>query len=413
MTIWILMVLLMASASLAAWRQGAIRAAFAFVSILFAALLAVPLGKLICPLLLHVGVANPLAAWALAPVIAFIVVCIPFRVGGHYVNVRAEHFYKYKAGELRLALFDRLNSRLGICIGLLNGAIYFTLISFYIFNFSYWTTQVVRDPSNPGDQALPIRIVNSLGTGLQSSGFARTASAVATLPPHFYKLGDLTGLLMQNPQLAPRVADYPAFVSLWHRGDMQSLISDPTLTNALAAGASLNEIFNDSTVVQVLLPNKDLCQVLLKTVLDNYNDLNDYLNTGKSAKYGNEPILGDWTFNMGVTLAWMRQEQPKMSATEMRGLRALWSAAYAQTTVEATADNQVYVKGFPKFNLGGQGGQAPFQAEDWNGDWSHEGSNYTVHISLSGQDKFLTGTTDGIRLRLKDGHNLLIFDHVE
>jgi len=412
MTIWILAVLLMASVSLAGWRQGAIRAAFAFFAILLAALLAGPIGRLIHPLLPHLGLSNPILAWALSPVIGFIIATIPLRIASHFVHVRVEQFYKYKAGDLRLALWERMNSRLGICLGILNGSLYFLLLSFYVFNLTYWTTQVVPPASRSDGLPLPIRLVNSLGEGLQSSGFARTASGVGTLSPDYYKLADLTGLLSQNPQLGARVADYPGFTSLWHRGDMQSLISDPTITNSLATGTSLSQILSNPTIEQVLVPNKELTKLLLDTILNNYGDFVDYLNTGKSAKYGNEPILGEWTFNVGVTLAWLRQEKPKMGAAEMRAMRSLWSAAYASTTVQLTGDNQVFVTGLPKFNAGGKGSDL-YTGENWNGDWSHDGSNYTIHLNLNGQDKFLTGTTDGIRLRVKDGHNLLIFDHVE
>jgi hypothetical protein len=411
MTIWILAVLVMAAVSLAAWRQGAIRAAFAFVGIIFAALLAGPLGRLFHPLLPHLG-ANPITAWALAPVVGFIVASIPLKVVGHLVHNRVEHFYKYNAGELRLALWIRLNTRLGICLGVLNGLVYFILISFFVFNISYWTAQAVHDPSSPSDQPLPVRIVNYLGEGLQSTGFAKTASAVGTLDPMFYKLADLSGLLLQNPQLAPRVAAYPGFTSLWHRSDMQSLVTDSTVTNAMASGASLSEIMGSGSV-KGLIADKDLSKSLQTTLETNLVDLTAYLNTGKSAKYGNEVLVGNWEFNPGVTLAWLRQDQPKMGANEMRGMRALWSAAYAQTTLEVTGDNQIFVKSLPKFVVPTQANQPPFQGEDWQGDWSREGTNYTLHISLNGQDKFLTGTTDGLRLRLKDGHNLLVFDHVD
>ena len=412
MTIWILAVLLMASVSLAGWRQGAIRTAFAFGGILFAALLAAPLGRLVHPLLPHLGVANPITAWALAPIIGFIVASIPLKVAGHYVHNRVEHFYKYNAGELRQALWERLNTRLGICLGILNGAIYFILLSFFIYNLTYWTTQTVRDPSNPSDQSAVVRLVNSLGDGLQSSGFARTAAAIGTLPPVFYQRADLAGLLIQNPQLAPRVADYPGFTSLWHRVSMQSLVADTTLTNALASGASLNEIMHIPSV-QGLIADKELTKTIQDTVESNLDDFIEYLNSGKSAKYGNEPIIGAWEFNAGVTLAWLRQDQPKMAANDMRALRALWSAAYAPTKLEMTGDNQLYITGWPKFVAAAGANQPPFQGEDWKGDWSHEGTNYTLHVTLSGQDKFLTASTDGLRLRVKEGHNLLIFDHVD
>ena len=62
MTIWILAVLIMVSVALAGWRQGAIRAAFSFVGILVAALLAVPVGRIFQPLLPHLGAGNPVLA---------------------------------------------------------------------------------------------------------------------------------------------------------------------------------------------------------------------------------------------------------------------------------------------------------------------------------------------------------------
>ncbi len=402
----------MTAAALAGWRQGAIRASFSFVSIFFAALLAVPLGRLLHPLLPHLGASNPLTAWALAPVAGFIVASIPFAVGAQYVHHRVEHFYKYKAGDLREALWKRLNTRLGICLGVLNGAAYFVLLSFFIFNFAYWTTQVTKDPNDVSGQPMSLRLVSNLGKGLQSSGFSKTANAVGTLPANYYQLADFAGLLAQNPQLGSRLADYPGLVSLWRRDDMQPLVTDATLTNALVAGASLGDLANDPSVLS-LMANKDLTKVIEDSVLTNLADLTNYLNTGKSAKYDGEPTLGHWQFNASVTLAWLRQEQPKMSANDMRSVRALWSQAYAQTTLFFTADSQIFIQGWPKFVTPTQQNQPPFQPEDGKGDWSRDGTNYSLHVTINGQDKYLNATTDGLRLRIKDGRNLLVFDHID
>ena len=402
----------MASVSLAGWRQGAIRAAFAFVGILFAALLAVPLSRLFHPLLPHIGVSNPITAWAVAPIIGFAVASIPLKVVGHLVHRRADHHYRYHASELQLALFSRIVSRAGICIGLLNGAIYFILLSFFVFNISYWTTQATANPTDTTSQPAAIRLMNSLGDGLQSSGFSKTASGVGTLPPTFYKLADLTGLLMQNAQLGPRFAAYPGLTSLWHADFMQSIVMDSTVTNALAAGSPLTDIINAASM-QALLANKDLSRAVTETVTTNLDDLMTYLNTGKSPKYGGEPIIGSWEFNPNVTLAWFRQENPKVNANEMRATRALWTEAYGPTTLLMTGDNQIYVKGLPKFGPPAQANQPPFQGEDWKGDWSRDGTNYTLHIALNGQDKYLSGATDGLRLRIKDGPKMLVFDHAD
>ena len=322
------------------------------------------------------------------------------------VHNRVEHFYKYAAGDLRLALFTRLNSRLGICVGVMNGVAYFVLISFFVFNLTYWTTQA---SAGSAEQPLTVRMVNSLGDGLESSGFSKTASAVGKLPPMYYKLADLSGLLVQNPELGPRLAEYPGFTSLWHRDDMQQLVTDPIITNALAFGASLGEIAK-APAMQAFLQSKDLTKMVLGLVETNLDDLTTYLKTGQSAKYGNEPILGNWQFNPATTLAWLRQEQPKMGADEMAAVRALWTPAYGPATFLLTGDNQIFVKNFPKFIAKPDQNQPPFQPQDWQGDWSKDGSNYTLHISYNGEDKYLVGDTDGLRLRVKDGRTVLIFD---
>ena len=290
----------------------------------------------------------------------------------------------------------------------MNGAAYFVLTSFFIFNLAYWTTQTAATAAS---QPLPVRLINRLGEDLQATGFDRTASGVGTLSPTFYQLADLSGLLMQNPQLGARVADYPGLTSVWQRDDLQGLVNDPTLTNAPASGASLGEIAR-APAVQELLANKALSKQLWDVLMTNLDDFSGYLRTGKSAKYAGKKNLGTWVFNAGVTLAWLRQEQPKMSASEMRGIRAWMPAAYAQTQVLMTGDNQIFLKSLPHVKT--EAGQPPTtEFENWKGDWSLDGTNYTLHVSLNGQDKFMSATTDGLRLTIRDGKTLLIFDHAD
>jgi hypothetical protein len=407
MSIWILAVVIMILTALAGWRLGAIRAAISFVGILFAALLAVPVGKLVQPLLPHLGAGNPIYAWALAPVVGFILVSIVFKVIGQPVHGRVEHFYKYKAGDLRLALWTRMNSRLGICVGLLNGALYFVLISFLIFNLTYWTTQVAVAPNQP----LVIRVVNQLGNDLQATHLTRMANAVGKLPPDYYQFADLSGFLMQNPQVGPRLVEYPALTSLWQRSDFQALVTDSTLTNALASGATLGELLNDANV-RAFLESKEQTKLVTGILQTNLDDLTIYLQTGKSPKYDGEKIIGEWEFNPAVTIAWMRQSNPKIPASEMRSARAWMTQAYAQTRVLATGDNQVFIKSLPHIKIAA-GQPATTEQNDWTGDWSEDGTNYDVHVSFNGEDKFMTASAEDLRLSIKDGKNLLIFDRAD
>lgn len=408
MSIWILAIVVMISTALTGWRLGAIRAAISFVGILFAALLAVPVGKLVHPLLAHSGASNPIIAWALAPVVGFILVSIVFKIIGQPVHGKVEHFYKYQAGDLRLTLFERVNARLGICVGLLNGALYFVLIIFLVFNLTYWTTQTAVGANQP----LVIRLVNQLGKDLQGAKLARTATAVGTLPPTYYQFADLSGFIMQNPQVGPRLAEYPALTSLWERDDFQALTTDSTLTNALTAGATLGELLSNPNV-RAFLENKEQTKLVTDILQTNLDDLTVYLQTGKSSKYDGQKIIGRWEFNPAVTIAWIRQNNPKIPASQMRVIRYQIAQAYAPTRVLVTGDNQMFAKTWPKFAAQPQPGQPAYTSENWKGDWAANGANYDLHLTLNGEEKFLTATAEELRLTVKDGKNLLVFDRAD
>ena len=172
-------------------------------------------------------------------------------------------------------------------------SIYFVLISFVVFNLSYWTTQM-----SPADKQPPlIKFVNQLGSDLQSTGLAKTACAVKKLPEMYYKLADFSGQILQNPQAGQRLAKYPALTSLWERDDMQAMMQSPTLTNAINNGASLGEIMNEPSV-RGFLANKELTDLVWGILQTNIDDLSAYLETGKSAKYDGEKILGTWDFDV-------------------------------------------------------------------------------------------------------------------
>ena len=113
------------------------------------ALLAGPLGKLIKPLLVMFGLKTPPLAWVLAPLVVFVLISIIFKVAAHMVHQKVDVHFKYHAGDLRLALWERLSRRLGLCLGLVNGALYLILLSFVIYAFSYWTFQMATSDEDP------------------------------------------------------------------------------------------------------------------------------------------------------------------------------------------------------------------------------------------------------------------------
>ena len=405
MTIWILALALMAAGAGSGHRLGAIRAAFSFVGIWAGILLALPIGRFLQSLLAETGAGNPLLAWVLAPLTGFVIVSIAFKIAAAGVHRKVEMFYRYRAGERRQKLWERLNAQLGLCLGLANGAMYLVLCSFLIFNLTYWTTQMAAAKEQP----ILIKLVNRLGNDLQNTGVAKTVGVVGTLPKTYYQLADLSGLLLQNPQVGPRLAKYPALTSLWERDDMQALMQSPTVTNALASGASLGDIIHDPAV-QKFFASQTQTHLILEILQTNLDDLYTYLETGKSVKYDSEKILGQWEFNAAVTTALIRQSRPQMTANETRTAIASLSKAYSQTRLLFTGDNKLFIKNLPKFKT--EAGQPPtIELINWKGGWSHGDAGYALHATAGADEKKWSAMLEDSRLTITDGNNRLIFDH--
>ena len=406
MTIWILALILLASTAGLGLRQGVIRAAFSFVGIVAAMVFAGPLGKLLRPLFQHVGIENPVLIWLIAPFAAFVIILILFKVAGFFVQRNVDLFYKYKAGDLRLALWDRLNPRLGLCVGLLNGIAYFILVSFVIYNFSYMTVQIA--PSD--NETRTIKFINRLGHDLEATGLAKVARSVFVMPDMYYKSADLAGLLCQNPQLSSRLATYPAFLSLAERDDFKQLGQDNDFQNAWKNLAPITQLLNNPRV-KAMLKNNDLTATIFSIVQRDWDDLNGYLKTGKSPKYDSEKILGRWDFNVSVTITMLRQARPNIQLNTLRAARVWMTEAYADTTFVAGADRQAFLKNLPHLIIQPNDQPPTMEKNTWQGQWKNNGTNYDLSLGNNGQSKLMTAHTDGMRLTIKSGKDpALVFD---
>ena len=405
MTIWILTLLVVGGTVGLGWRQGVIRASFSFVGIIMATLLAALLGRLIKPLLHHVGLPNETMAWMVAPIVGFLIVLTVFKMMGNYFHRQSEVHHKHKVSELELSIWTRLNHRLGLCVGVLNGTAYMVLLAFIIFNLGFWTVQVASSETEP----VTTRVLNNLAKDGQTTGLNKVAPSVGVLPADYYRLANLAGLLAQNPDLSARMARYPMFLSLLERDDIQQIVSDGAFTNDWATHASTSQMLHEPAV-QGLIHNNDLINIIWSTVETNMDDLNTFLQTGKSPKYDPEPLLGTWDFNVRITFAYLRLTEPNISSSEMGAAKAWMSGAYAQTILIVAADNQAYLKYWPDVKAKPQRGQ-PLPTINYKGQWSVDGTNYTFNLSNGSDTKTFNGAIDGQRLLMKDDKSTYAFDH--
>lgn len=390
MTIWLLALIILASVAAVGYNQGAIRAGISFFGIVLAFLLAPLAGKIFAPLMGLVGVKSPIWLWALPPLFGFILISALVKTGGFFVHQKVDVYYKYKTGDLRLALWERINARLGLCVGLLNGVAYLVLIAFVIYIFSYWTVQLAAADSNPKT----VGLLNVLGRDLQRTGMNRVGKAIDPLKKSYYDTADLAGLMFQNPLLEARFLRYPGFLTLGERQEFQALGQDTGFADMRLKATPVNEVLEQSSA-QAIFANPDLLRQIWDTVQPDLGDLQTYLETGKSAKYDGEKILGRWRFDTSGTMLAYRRAKPNTAGAEANRMRAFLRERFDKCSVVAAPDKMVVLKGYP--TGAAQPGQ-PTQTKELKGTWQADGVDYEFNLE-GGTDK---------RIAKFEGNHLII-----
>ncbi len=411
MMFWLLALVLLASLAGVGYRQGAIRVAFSFVGILIGALLAGPLGKLVKPLLVVLGLKTPPLAWWLAPFIVFVVISIIFKVAALVTHKKVDVYFRYHAGDLRQVLWERLNRRLGLCLALVNGALYLILLSSVIYPLSYWTVQMAtedKDAKEDRDSKM-MRILNRLGQDLQNTGFAKVARAVDRMPQVWYDTADLAGLIYKNPLSEARLSRYPAFLSLAERPEFQDMANDSQFTELLLRPAPIMTLL-DHPKVQAVIQNPDLVQLIWSTVVPDLKDLSTYLVTAKSAKYDSERILGRWDFNLNITMNLFRRAKPNISSKEMLQWKRWMMAAFAKTSLVAMTDHQAILKNTSPLRLPTAAAAAVSGLQTFKGQWKDLDGKYQLALSGGSKDEVLSATIEGDRLTIAGEGLGLAFD---
>lgn len=391
MTIWLLAILLLASLAALGYRQGAIRVLLSFLGIVIGGLLAAPLGHLFKPLLAAAGMKHPIWLALLPPCIGFVVVLTIFKIIGAMLNQKLELHFKYKSSELQLAMWERLNHRLGLCLGLFNGAAYLVLLSVSIYLLSYWTVQMASGENDPKS----VRILNTMGEDLQRTGMNRVAVAVNRAPPTFFQAADIVGLIYKNPLLQARLSRYPALLTLAERPEFQDLANDKDFTELQMRQAPIIQLI-DYPKVQAIIKNPQTVKAVEDTLLPNLQDLRSYLETGISQTF-TEEILGRWDFDVIGTMALVRKAHPNLTAAEAAKYRGAFMREFTKAVFVAAPGSTAVLKNYPHLN---PGTPTTIDLQNCQGNWTSGNGTYTVTLSIEGKDRQFTGEIKGDRLGL-------------
>lgn len=403
MTIWILAFVLIGLMVAIGYSIGAIRMAVAFIGVIFSLLLANLAGKLFTPLLGAFGVVNPVLLWAIPPLCGYVLVSIIFEVIGIAVHRKVDVYYKYKAGDLRLALWERINTRLGAAMGVLNGTAYAVVASFVIYAISYCTVQVASSDTDPRS----MRFVNALGRDLESTKMVKVARALDSLDPAFYETADIAGLVYTHPLLEARLWRYPGLLSLSEKPEFLELASDNNFTAMRLKNAPIQEVL-DNPRAQAVFNNVELLRTLWQTLKPDLTDLGNYLTNGVSGKY-EDHILGRWAFDSSGTVNAYRRAKPNVSASDAQKIEAFMKARFGQVAMVIAPDHSVVLKNMPQ---GAPTAQTPASTKNLKGTWSEAGtSNYEFKLDDSANAR--NAKFEGSRLVVTVDAATIVFSKVD
>ena len=312
--VWIIALLCMGLAGLAGCRRGPICAVFSLLGLLFGLLLARPLSPLADRLLPILGLQHPLWQLFVPGVIAFLAVLLIFKIVGSVLHGKMTRYFKYQKDERLYFRWERLYNRLGFCVGLLNGAVYFFILMLPVYVAGYFTTEAA-------DAEIPagLRLLAALRAELHDSRLDRVVAAYDPIPPAIYQAADIIDLVRHNPLLETRLAHYPPLLALSQQKDIQDIASDAALQGMIQRQANISDILNHPKI-RAIVTNAAVSGQIRRLLGDDLTDLQDYLNTGKSPKFDGEKILGVWNIDVRATLAGERRRLPEMSPKQIAAL---------------------------------------------------------------------------------------------
>lgn len=395
MFIWMIALVVAASVAIVGFYQGALRASFSFVGLLLAAMLASPLGSLLKSIVPIFGVKNPVTIAFVAPVLAFVLVLVLFKLAAVAAHKKVEAWYKYKGSDTERMLWERMNARLGIPMGLANGIIYVFGICTLIYSAGYLTVQVAT-----GDQdSWALRLVNRLSADVRSTGMDKAVAPFMPKSELYYDGADVVADIFHTPLLQNRLANYPPLL-LAGEMDQFKPLSEQSFQQEWIKGMTFGSFVNHEKV-KPLVENPEVVTNVLGMLGGDFKDLKIYLETGTSPKYDDEKILGRWAFNFNASMNAARRKKPTMGSLQIRQLRTALGAVFVRSTLTATIDHKAILK-LPA---------VPGSKGTVSGIWKSSAGKYILGITEDGKKVELEAEVDGRNLIFTKDSFVLVFEN--
>lgn len=395
MILWLIALVMLTSVGIVGFYQGALRAGFSFVGLLIAALLASPIGSLLAAVVPIFGLKNPVAIAFISPAIAFLLILTAFKLGALAVHKKAEAYYKYKASDTQRMLFERMNARVGIAVGMANGLVYFYVICTLIYALGYLTVQVA---SADQDGWSP-RLVNRLSSDMVSTGMTKAVAPFMPRSELYFDGADVVADIFHTPLLQRRLANYPPFLLVGENEEFKGL-SDTAFQGEWLKGALTFGSFVNHERIQPLVENHDVVTNVLGMLDGDFKDLKVYLETGKSPKYDDEKVLGHWEFDFKASMNATRRKKVNMGSADVTKLRRTLSSIFLKSTITATVDHKAVLK------IPTAGNKAVNK-----GTWKNVDGKYILTIKQGDQNLELEAQVDGKTILFTKDGLVLVYEN--
>lgn len=337
MLIWTLAIVLLVGVGALGFYLGAARMTVTLFGLLLGAVLALPLAPAAQPLMGLFKVTHPIWSVVWPPIIVLLLIFFVFFGVSFFAHRKIELHFKYHSDDLSRFRWERINGRLGTCLGVGIGAVWLVILSLLIYIAGYPTVQVAAsDEGNPSW----MRYLNQARRDLDSSGLDQFIAKFDPMPSKYYEAADIIGLIYNNPIVLSRLAQYPPFLSLGEQPEFQDIATDSEYSNMLLSKADIVQIVQHPKSLTII-NNGEIREKLLSQDLA---DLQQFLNTGISPKFADERILGRWYIDSYATLTAERKKRPDITSSEMKRLKKAITETMRSVELMATPENRVSMK---------------------------------------------------------------------
>lgn len=330
MTIWIIAAVLIGGLAALGRQIGSIRMGVSMIGAIISYVASLYLIPIVSPLMETVGLRNPITVWWLTPIVVFIGLFVLMNGLAQGVYMKVNLYFQYRAKEDAKMRFERMDTNVGLALGIANGCVLLSIITVPIYVAGYITVQF---QSSDGSDPFLHSMLNRARGDLTASGFDKIAAALAPDKSELFLKADTVANIYHNANVQEFLAEYPQFYTLTENGTIMGKEGeDQELTDAdgntvtpfgdmISGKAGMGKILGHPRAVQ-LLDDSDF-MYLVEDI--DYGDLKNFIETGETTRYGEEKFVGKWEINLNRSFRDFGQKYPK----NIRGSYLTRMPAYA------------------------------------------------------------------------------------